>query len=925
MRPTVFSASLAKVLPSSTALSALRRRYGLQSGVRARPVQRVILPQGKVHNVLAWIGVCFVLIAAIWAITWVKLNEEYAEISRDALKDASFLTQSYAEQLSRSIEQIDQITLHLRYEWRKSQGNLELAREPEEGFFPLAPTLDAWITDRHGNIVTTSNKSDQGKNIANHAYFRVQQSGQENGLYIGEPTGSYLSGDSVIHFSRRINGPDGSFMGVVVVAAQHDYLESFTSELSLGPNDSVTLKKTEGTILASKRGENILSIPTIYRAPSIFAADKGVARMGEETFVDGEPRIVAWQKLKDYPLMALANLAEKDALKGYRQIERDYQIYAAISSIMLLLFGLVGANYSSRLALKRKQIEDSKQTYRLATEAAREGFFTVKALYSPSKLIEDFIIEDCNDRGANFIGFTKSELVGKKFSNVYANARSQQVFAVFRGAMESGYYEDEIKLPTRDRSKPVWLNRRLVRFQDGLAVTLRDISDAKAHELELAKLANTDVLTLLPNRHWLMAYLPSALEQTKKSHTALALLVIDLDNFKDVNDTLGHGTGDELLKAAAARLQAIVRPGDSVVRLGGDEFTVVSEGYEASANVSPLAERILEALNQPLQLKDGENYYVTASIGISVFPQDGLDSDSLLKHADVAMYAAKSYGKRQYQFYQAHFSEKLVTRLDHERTMRNAIDLDEFILCYQPRVDAMTGELKGLEALLRWQHPRRGLIQPSEFIPFAEETGLIVNLGSLIIEKACLQIKEWKELGLPVVPVSVNVSAKQFNQGNLIPELRSGVASDLIDADLFEIELTESSMLDESGSVFEDLALIKEIGIKMLIDDFGTGFSSLSQLHKLDFDFLKIDKAFTRELRRGHKGVAFFKAMIAMAHALEMRVVAEGVESREQLELLRGLRCDEVQGYYVSKPVIAAQIPELLKRRTLLSGSNLLH
>lgn len=877
--------------------------------------------QGRIHHALAWLGICSVLIAALWTVTLLKLDSEKAQIMKNALKDASFLSQSYAEQLTRSIQQIDQITLHLRYEWRKSGGAMELQSRPEEGLFPLVSNLHAWVVDRHGIIQTSSIQGDIGRSVANQDYFQTQKVEGSREMLIGNPTGSYLSSQSAIHFSRRMNASDGSFDGVIVVAAEPAYLESFISELSLGRNDSVTLKKQDGTLLASKRGEDIRDVPTIYRRPSMFLDEKGVTRKPPEEFVDGEARIVAWQKLKNFPLMSIVNQSEKDIFADYQQIARDYRMYAWSGSLALLLFSVVGLNFSSRLAKKRKSAEELKNTYRLATEAAREGFFTVKAVYGKDRAIEDFLILDCNDRGAEFIGFNKTFLIGSSFSSIYTSARAQQVFAVFRGAMETGYYEDELKLSSRDKAQPTWIVRRLVRYGEGLAVTLRDISDAKAHELELAKLANTDALTALPNRHWMMNYLPTALDQARKIHASVALLLIDLDDFKNVNDTLGHVAGDELLKAVAARLQSLLRPGDHIVRLGGDEFIIISEGYEISANVSPLAERICNALNEPFVLKDGFSRMIRASIGISIYPQDGFETESLIKHADIAMYAAKNDGKNRYEFYQAHFSEALHARLNNEQAIRNAIEMDEFVLYFQPRVDAVTGELKSLEALIRWQHPVRGLVLPVDFIPFAETSGLIVDLGALVLEKTFQQLAQWKALALPLVPVSVNVSAKQINQGDLISILNSCIERHGIDVSLLEIEITESSMVDDNLLVLEELSAMKNRGIKLLIDDFGTGYSSMSQLHKLDLDVLKIDQAFTRSLARGQKGEAFFKAMISMAHALGMHVVAEGVETKEQLELLRALSCDEVQGYYISEPATAEEAAVLIKRQFLLPGS----
>lgn len=915
-------ASLAKSGVSLAPLLSRGRTSSRYTAPFALPARRHTLPPvaslaaGRIHTLLAWAGICLILSTALWTFTWFKLESEKDAITRSALTEATYLSQSYAEQLSRSIEQIDQITLHLQYQWQASGGVLNLAPDTNPGIYPLLSKLQAWVTNHNGTIISSSAKERIGTHVGSADYFLAQQHHPNNGFYIGNPSDVYLEEDAYIHFSRRLNHPDGRFAGVITLAATPAYLASFTSELALGSKDSVTLKKLDGTLLSSKRGSEIRDIPTIYRSPSVFAEEKGVLQLPAESFIDDEARIVAWHKLKNYPLMSMVNRAESEVFTAYREIAQDYRLYASLGTLALLALCIVGISLTSSLARKRKQASDIRYTYRLATEAAQEGFFTVKAIYGANQIIEDFIIEDCNDRGAHFIGFAKPFVIGKRFSEIYLNEKAQRVLAVFRGAMQTGFYEDELKLPGRE--KPLWINRRLVRFEAGLAVTLRDISEAKFHELELAKLAHTDALTGLPNRYWLRSHLPAALEQAKKTHTLVAVLFIDLDEFKDLNDSLGHETGDELLKAAAVRIQAQLRPGDHLARLGGDEFTVITELYENRTEVIPLAERIIASLSQPIHLGRDHIHVVGASIGISFYQEDGLDPDTLLKHADTAMYAAKANGKGRYQFYQPHMTDRLLTRLDNEKALRSAMVSDEFVLLYQPKVSMATGAIQGLEALVRWKHPLRGTVSPSEFIPFAEESGLIVDLGPMILDKACRQIAQWLSQGLPVVPVSVNVSACQLNTRSLLAHLERSLQQSGVPPSLLEIELTESSMVSECLAVREEIEGIKRLGIKLAIDDFGTGYSSMSQLQRLDMDILKIDQSFTRRLTEGAEGEAFFRAMISMAHALGIEVIAEGLETEQQFAILRALSCDQAQGFYISQPVAPEHVRALLMKRILI-------
>jgi diguanylate cyclase (GGDEF)-like protein len=513
----------------------------------------------------------------------------------------------------------------------------------------------------------------------------------------------------------------------------------------------------------------------------------------------------------------------------------------------------------------------------------------------------------------------RADLIGTKFSGLFANGYQQEVLPEYRRAMEIGFYEKELKVPTCSSLQVNWVHSRLVRSGDGLAVTLRDISETKAHEEALSRLANADALTALPNRHWLMSYLPKAVERARSSDKILALLFVDLDDFKNINDTLGHAAGDELLQAAAKRLKSVVRPSDSVVRLGGDEFTIILEDVDSDTDVSQVAERMIKVLGEPFVLSPESRHVVHASIGISMFPQDGEHGETLLKHADIAMYAAKAGGKANYQFFRPHLSDNLVARLNNERALRLAIERNEFVLHYQPRVDTFSGELRSIEALVRWTHAERGLVQPNNFIAMAEETGLIVPLGELVIQRVCAQLAHWKRQGLPIVPVSINVSPRQFNQGNLSELLALCMKQHDISASLIEIEITESCMVGDDHAVSEQLAAIAALGMKLLVDDFGTGYSSLSQLRRLDMDGLKVDRAFTAQLCHGKEDETFFLAMLSMAHALGMSVVAEGVETLEQLRILQALSCDEVQGYLISKPVPASEVPSLMLKRFLLN------
>ncbi len=456
-----------------------------------------------------------------------------------------------------------------------------------------------------------------------------------------------------------------------------------------------------------------------------------------------------------------------------------------------------------------------------------------------------------------------------------------------------------------------------VRDRDG-AVTnyigvMNDISEHRRYEEQLVYQATHDPLTGLPNRTLLQDRLGQALAlEAFRRRTPLCVMFLDLDNFKKVNDTLGHTVGDMLLKAVANRLKNCVRGGDTVARLGGDEFIVVLPNVREVPDVVIVARKILDIFATPFLLM-GHEIYITASIGIAIFPNDGETVDALLKNADAAMYHAKEQGKNNYQFYSEDMNTRVFERLALETSLHRAVKQREFLIHYQPRVDLRTGRISGVEALVRWNHPEMGLVSPARFIPLAEETGLIVPLGEWVLRTACAQNRIWQEEGLAPLRVAVNLSARQFRQENLIEMVGAVLAETGLDPRWLELELTESLVMqqaEKSAAVLRELAAM---GIEVAIDDFGTGYSSLSYLKRFPIGNLKIDQSFVRDLCRDAEDATLVRTIITMAHGLGMRTIAEGVETLEQLEFLYRHGCEEMQGYYFSRPVSAEEFALLLR------------
>ena len=450
----------------------------------------------------------------------------------------------------------------------------------------------------------------------------------------------------------------------------------------------------------------------------------------------------------------------------------------------------------------------------------------------------------------------------------------------------------------------------------GTVLSLRILRQKRRTEDRVNHMAFHDELTCLPNRLMLNQRLDQALARHRRAGTQLAILYMDLDRFKVINDSLGHGAGDNLLCQVADRLRSESRAGDTVARMGGDEFVLLVEDPETLLDVSACAQRLVERLSAPYLL--GRNdCHITLSVGISVYPSDGVDSVTLLKAADVAMYRAKETGRNNYLHYAPAMNVHTLERLELESDLRHALERGEFLLHYQPKVETATGMIIGTEALLRWKHPLRGLISPTEFISLAEETGMIVPIGEWVLATACKRNKAWQDQGLTNLTVSVNLSARQFEDPTLLAKLTRIISSSGLDPSSLELEITESAVMSHGASAVEVLENLKSIGVQIAIDDFGTGYSSLAYLKRFPIDTLKVDRSFIRDIPAASSDMKITRAIIALAHGLRLKVVAEGVETADQLKFLRTHHCDSVQGYFLHRPLPEDQVAEVLELNRL--------
>ncbi len=567
---------------------------------------------------------------------------------------------------------------------------------------------------------------------------------------------------------------------------------------------------------------------------------------------------------------------------------------------------------------QRKQVEQalrqSEAHFRSLVEQASDSFYV-------HDINGQFI--DVNQRGCEGLGYTRAELLCMRVQDIDVDMTPRELTKLIAKidmhtpiARESRYRrKNGDTFPVEIRIGPIDINGRR-----HLLSLVRDVTERKEMQDHIQHLAYHDSLTNLPNRAMFNRHLSRAIEQAGRKAKVLAVLFIDLDRFKNVNDTLGHDAGDRLLQEMSRRLtdalrgDLVARLGDGsdlVARLGGDEFVVLLEDVTDSNHVSHVAQQILSALVKECPL-NGQMIHITASIGVSIFPEDGRDEFTLMKHADIAMYRAKEKGKNNFQFYSAHMSQHSARMLALESSLRGAIEREELVLYYQGKVETRTGRITGVESLVRWQHPELGLLMPDQFIPLAEETGLIVPLSQWVLREACMQIRAWQQQNLPTLTVAVNLSARQFAEDHLLEDTANTLLELGMDPTLLELEITESMMMHNPEKTIQILAGFKTLGIRIAIDDFGIGYSSLSHLRQFPIDIIKIDRSFIQDVPGDPADEAITEAIIAMGKSLKITVVAEGVEKKEQLQFLSDRACEEIQGYFFSKPLPAEEFTKLL-------------
>jgi len=610
-------------------------------------------------------------------------------------------------------------------------------------------------------------------------------------------------------------------------------------------------------------------------------------------------------------------------LKGKSSTPYEYRFTRKNGEEFLVLEMITSITYQGdRAALvsfmditERKQMEEalrqSEEKYRTILENMQEGYFEVDL---------DGNITFCNNSMCRFLGYSQEEMIGINNRQLTDKKNAEKLFRAFNEVYQTGEPTKEFdwQIIRKDGTKrfieaSISLRKDSTGKSIGFQGITRDVTERKRNEEKILYMATHDTLTGLPNRLMFSQLINHAIQTAQRYQREFAVLFIDLDRFKAVNDIMGHEAGDQMLQEIATRLKQALRAVDVAARFGGDEFVIFIEEVSDPSHVAIVAQKILTNIIKPITIM-GREYRITASIGICMFPKDAEDEQSLMKNADIAMYLAKEEGKNNYQFYSENIKSKSLGRLSIETNLRWALERNELSLHYQAKVDFKTNMITGVEALLRWQNPYLGSVTPIQFIPVAEETGLILSIGRWVIRKVCEQNMAWQRQGLPGVCIAVNLSPQQLDDDHLIDDIRTALEDSGMAPNLLELEITEGMVMHNPAHTIGVLAKIKNLGVRLAIDDFGTGYSSLAQIKRFPIDTIKVDRSFVHSVVQDADGKAIIRAMIALSKTLSLTIVAEGVESEDQMNFLKEHACDEMQGYYFSKPIVPEEFADLLRK-----------
>jgi len=858
---------------------------------------------------LAAFGVFFAV--AIVALFLADLQNRYRAAIQDAEQSARSFSEVLAEHTARTFEAVDH-TLREAEIIRQNQRNgeypkAERVREALRHLKQSSPILIGigWTSTTGELVAYSSDGEPLGSSLAGHPPFTALRDDVKAGLYVGSHR-SVLSGNWVTVVARRLSNPDGSFAGIVAALIDPSYFSSIYRSINLGQGASVLLMHREGRLIVrepaieSALARNFADGPLL--AEYVSKADSGAYE--SDAILTEFPRIAGYKVVPGLPLVVRVAYSKPVVLAPWHAYLRKFGPVVALLVVVILLGTILLVRQNRTLAHKSNLFEITLQNM-------SQGLCMFDGTL---RLVM------CNQRYAAMYGLSLDQVrPGTPLRTILeARIRSGNSPADAQSYIDNRLEEvrradAHVAVNQLRDGRVIAVNHQPIEGGGWIAVH-QDVTAQRKIEAEITRMARYDALTDLANRTLFMEKIGEALARLRQRQEKFSILLLDLDQFKEVNDSLGHPVGDALLRAVAQRLCSVARESDTVARLGGDEFAILQTAEsEQKESAIEFASRILQALTEPYVL-DGYKVMIGTSIGIALAPENGTEPDQLLRNADLALYRTKAQGRNGYRFFEPWMEEEARSRRALEGDLRNAVARSEFELYYQTVIDLRTQEVCGTEALVRWHHPMRGLVGPDQFISLAEETGLIIPLGEWILRQACADAAHWPAH----IKVAVNLSAVQFGKGDLLDIVTRALADADLQPERLELEVTESILLRNNGENVAILNELKSLGVSIVLDDFGTGYSSLSYLQMFPFDKLKIDKSFVAELSNRAECAAIVCAVIGLGRSLGIGTTAEGVETREQYELLRAAGCREAQGYLLSRPVPIAQLvldsPDGLRR-----------
>lgn len=776
-----------------------------------------------------------ILLSSIWLVVFNKIeSERNIEISNKETQTAN-LARAFEEHTLRTLENADQKVLFLKYQYEREGKNLNSLQYMDDDQLAHQPFILMGVIDENGNFIASTQTYFIPSKLNDREHFFVHKEFDRHQLYVSKPVLGRSSQRWSIQMTRRINQPDGSFGGVVVISVDPFYFTEFYKKMSLGANSAISLIGQDGVVRARQSGENSelgqdLAGSRIFRE---LAINPTAGHFIAKSPIDGIERIYSYRALSHYPLIVLVGVDLAEALREFNQRVIGYCWVTGIGSGMIILF----------LILLLQMIKYQK--------------------------------------------------------------RDKEI-------LESAYQdrEEEVRLRTRE----VFLaNKELASANQGL----RQANEALETQSEKIKqIAYSDALTGLPNRLHFNERIEAEMGRAQRGEASGSVLFIDLDDFKTINDVFGHSQGDALITMMGKRVLSEAGKDAFVARIGGDEFVVILPGISERSRIADIANRILKEICVEYEL-EGTVFIASASIGIAIYPSDGDTTDKILKNADNAMYAAKKSDKNCWRFYEASLQAEALERVVLRSSLTYAVGRGELSLQYQPLTRAQDSVIVGFEALLRWNSPEHGQVSPARFIPLAEQSGLIHQIGRWVLDEACAFVKKLALNGYNDVYVAVNISAKQIASDEFVAVVRSAIEGAKINPEQIELEITESYLMISIDDAVRKFRELRAMGIHLSLDDFGTGFSSLTYLWNLPVHTLKIDKSFIDMIMQDPSKVNIISSIIKMAHDLNMIVVAEGVEYQEQYCYLVEHACDLIQGYYISRPVDEQEAIQLLENKPL--------